>query len=389
MTPEREPFSSALTDSLVRATQGHVEDHGIVASRNKRVTLRDVANKVGVTPAAVSMALTDSGRISADMKIAIREAATELGYVGSSAARALRNQKTNTIALIVPLTATHVFGHAYFTHVLQGVTEAANTRDVQTLLATNADEAHGLTAYERVLRANMVDGAIVTSAAIADPTVQRLSQSGVPVVLIGNFPYLDNPITVGIDDRSASALATRHLIEVHHRTRLLHVAGPQDHQTGLDRSHGFIDAVRAAGLEGSSLVIESDLTERGGLEAMQALGDPRWFDGMVFANDDMAFGGIQALSGRQIDVPSDVAVVGFDDFGLSRVVTPSISTVRVPVEAMAGAATDRLLDLVAGVSGWSRRVFDVEFVPRRSCGCAEPAPNSHPSTAPSLPRPCR
>ncbi|RPE78383.1 MULTISPECIES: LacI family DNA-binding transcriptional regulator [unclassified Frondihabitans] len=343
----------------------------MASTNGRRVTLKDVAQKVGVTPAAVSMALLDNGRISAEKKIAIRQAATELGYVGSSAARALRNQKTNTIALIVPLTATHVFGHSYFTHVLQGVTEACNRRDVQTLLATNADEAHGLAAYERVLRGNMVDGAVVTSAAMTDSTVQRLSQGGVPVVLIGNFPYLDEPVTVGIDDRAASALATRHLLEVHGRKRLIHVAGPRDHQTGLDRSLGFADAVREAGVDEDSLIVESDLTEQGGATVVDELGSRLAdYDGMVFANDDMAFGAITALTRLDIAVPTEMSVVGFDDFGLARVVSPGISTVRVPVEEMARDATERLLQIVDGVPGWTRRDFDVQFIARESCGCS-------------------
>jgi DNA-binding LacI/PurR family transcriptional regulator len=334
------------------------------------VTLRDVADRVGVTPAAVSMALLGRGRISEQKRLDIQNAAAELGYVGSSAARALRSQRADTIALIVPTTATHVFGHAYFTHVLQGVVEAANERTIQVLIATNADQDNGLTAYERVMRSNMVDGAIVTSAAIDDPTVERLSQSGVPVVLIGNFPYLDDPVTVGVDDRKAAATATRHLSEVHGRRRILHVSGPLDHQTGLDRRGGFDDAVEAAGLAGDARVVESDLSESGGAEAIRSLGEAAAeFDGMFFANDDMAFGAVGELRRLGLRVPDDVSIVGFDDFGLARVVTPGLTTVHVPAEEMARAAADRLLDIVEGRDGWRRREFAVELVVRESCGC--------------------
>lgn len=336
----------------------------------KRVTLKDVAAQVGVTPAAVSMALLDNGRISSGTRTRIKDAARELGYVGSSSARALRNQKTNTIALIVPLTATHVFGHAYFTHVLQGVVEAANRRNVQVLLATDPDEDDGLAAYERVLQSHMVDGAIVTSAAIDDPTVQRLAQGGVPVVLIGNFPYLEDAVTVGIDDRSASALVTEHLLTVHRRTRLLHVSGPLDHQTGLDRKLGFLDAVSEAGIADQAVIWEGDLSEAGGARAVQELSSViDEFDGIVLANDDMAYGAMTELAAHGLDVPGRVSVVGFDDFGLARVVTPGITTVRVPVEQMARSACDRLLDVIDGKAGWTRQDHDVSLVTRRSCGC--------------------
>ena len=93
------------------------------------VTLKDVAERVGVTPSAVSMALLDSSRISAKTKEAVREAAASLGYVPSAAGRALRNQRAGAVALIVPNTSQHVFGHSYFMRVLTGVSLAANAHD--------------------------------------------------------------------------------------------------------------------------------------------------------------------------------------------------------------------------------------------------------------------
>jgi DNA-binding LacI/PurR family transcriptional regulator len=91
---------------------------------------------------------------------------------------------------------------------------------------------------------------------------------------------------------------------------------------------------------------------------------------MVFANDDMAFGGLQALRRHGIDVPRSIAIVGFDDFGLSRATSPSLSTMHVPAERMAYLATERLFELIDGKStGPSHRELDVTFIPRTSCGC--------------------
>jgi DNA-binding LacI/PurR family transcriptional regulator len=334
----------------------------------KRVTLRDVAARVGITPAACSMALAGSDRISPATKEAVRRAAAELGYVGSSAARALRKQRAGAIALIVPTTSRHVFGHSYFMHVLSGVTAVANDQDLQVLIATNADEARGLTAYERVMRSNSADGAILTSAAIEDETVERLLASGLPLVLIGNFPQLSDAVTVSVDDRSASRTATEHLIVTHGRRRLLHLTGPLDHQTGVDRRDGFLDAVSAYGIGADAVVLEGDFSEECGHRLVEGLAEP--VDGIVAGNDDMAFGALTALRERGREVPGDVALIGFDDFGLSRVTTPAISTVSVPAEAMAAAATTRLLQLIDGHGeGWTHRRMEVAFRYRASCGC--------------------
>ena len=336
---------------------------------DRRVTLQDVADRVGITAAACSMALRDSDRISPTTKEQVRAVAAELGYVGSSAARALRRQRAGAVALIVPTTSKHVFGHSYFMHVLSGVTSVANDHDTQVLIATNADEARGLTAYERVMRSHSADGAILTSAAIEDETVDRLLASGLPLVLIGNFPQLAEAITVSVDDRTSSRLATEHLIVTHGRRRLLHLTGPLDHQTGVDRRDGFLDAVGAHGVSANAVALEGDFSEESGRRLVEGLGDT--FDGLVAANDDMAFGALTALRERGRKVPVEVALIGFDDFGLSRVTTPAISTVAVPAEEMAAVATARLLELIDGrTDGWTHRRLEVTFRFRASCGCA-------------------
>ncbi|WIE65085.1 LacI family DNA-binding transcriptional regulator [Curtobacterium sp. MCLR17_036] len=338
----------------------------------KSVTLKDVAAAVGVTSAAASMALSGHERISERTRAAVKQAADELGYVPSSAGRALRSQRADAVALIVPNSSTHVFGHLYFMHVLTGMSTAANAHDAQVIVSTNADTSSGSVAYERVMRSRTADGAIVTSAAIDDDHVQTLVASGLPVVLIGNYPHLDRAVSVGIDDVAATERLVEHLVTVHGRRRLLHVTGTLDHQTGIDRRDGFLRAADEHGLTDVT-VVEGDLSEASGAAAVeQALASGADHDGIVFANDDMAVGGLRVLRRAGVRVPEDVSVVGFDDFGLARVTTPGITTVRVPAEEMGRIATERLFDLVdrrtPSTTG-QHTELPVEVVLRGSCGC--------------------
>lgn len=338
------------------------------------VTLKDVADRVGVTSAAASMALAGHGRISDRTRAAVRQAADELGYVPSSAGRALRKQRSGAVALIVPNTSHHVFGHSYFMHVLTGLSTAANAHGAQVIVSTNADDAGGIGAYERVMRSRSADAAIVTSAAIGDPHLEALVGLGLPVVLIGNFPYLADVVSVGIDDVAATEQITGHLIGGHGRANLVHVTGPLDHQTGLDRRDGFLRAVRSRGLGASARIITGDFSEKSGADAIRTLlASGTRFDGVVFANDDMAFGGLQVLRGASVGVPHEVALAGFDDFGLARLTTPGITTVSVPAEEMARLATERLFTLIddAAPDGTapSRRQLPVTLTIRQSCGC--------------------
>ena len=341
--------------------------------RARHVTLKDVAERVGVTPAAASMALSGRSRISAATIERVKAAAAELGYVPSSAARALRQQRSGAIALIVPNSTQHVFGHSYFMHVLTGVSTAANARDVQVLVSTSATEASGLTAYERVMRSRTADGAIVTSAAIGDTNIERLAAGGLPLVLIGNYPELPGASSVGIDDVQASRMIAEHLIQAHGRRSLLHVTGPLNHQTAVDRREGFLLAVRAHGVEDRATVVEGDFSELSGSTAIGGSRfGPHGFDGIVFANDDMAFGGLHRLRSEGRSAPQDLSVVGFDDFGLSRITQPSITTIHVPAEEMARTAAERLFALIDHPSlDPTRDDLDVSLVARESCGCAQ------------------
>ncbi|HEY0189309.1 MAG TPA: LacI family DNA-binding transcriptional regulator [Cellulomonas sp.] len=337
------------------------------------VTLREVAEEAGLSVSAVSMALKDHPRISQETKERVRRIAAGLGYVPNSAGRALRARRADAIAVIVPNTSHHVFGHTYFMKVLTGVNEVAIRHDAQLVISTNPDDAEGGMAYERVMKSGSVDGAIVTSASVDDPGIGRLIASGLPVVLLGRFPHLPDAVSVGIDDRAAERLATEHLVRVHGRRRLVHLSGPLDHQAAMDRRDGFLDAMRETGAEGR--VVEGDFSEESGYRVGRTLAADGLdgLDGLVAGNDDMAYGAMVALQEAGRTVPQDVAVVGFDDFGLSRVTTPAIATVHVPAERWARQATERLFDLILGAAAGHEPapVLPVELVPRRSCGCED------------------
>ena len=142
-------------------------------SRPGSVTLKDVAAAVGISQSAVSMALADHPRIGQTTKDAVRAAAAELGYVPNSAGRALRSGRSASIAIIVPNTGQHVFGHLYFMHLLVGITAEANARDAALMMSTNPDETHGVAAYERVLRSQAASGAIIASEPVVRKQVRR------------------------------------------------------------------------------------------------------------------------------------------------------------------------------------------------------------------------
>jgi DNA-binding LacI/PurR family transcriptional regulator len=334
----------------------------------KAVTLADVAAAAGVSVSAVSMALADHPRIGSRTKQQIHSLAEELGYVSNSAARSLRSQRSGTIALIVPNTGQHVFGHPYFMQLLVGLSEVLNARGASLLVSTNPDERHGVVAYERVLRSKAGDGAIVASAAVDDVNVLRLVDSGLPVVLVGHYPAIADAVSVAVTDVEGARAVTEHLRLSHGLKNIAHISGPMNHQTSIDRLAGF-----RAGLgrgAGKALVVAGDFGEESGRQATCELLDKQPALQAIFAaNDEMAYGALLELRSRGLRVPGDIALVGYDDFGVSRLTTPALTTVSVPASEVGRRAATRLLDLIEGIAQVGQETLPVTLTVRESCGC--------------------
>jgi DNA-binding LacI/PurR family transcriptional regulator len=339
-------------------------------SRRDSVTLKDVAAAVGVSQSAVSMALADHPRIGQATKDAVRAAAAELGYVPNSAGRALRSGRSASIAIVVPNTGQHVFGHPYFMHLLVGITAEANARDAALMMSTNPDETHGVAAYERVLRSQAASGAIIASASINDPNVNRMLDAAMPVVLIGRFPHQPNAVSVGVDDVAGAAAITRHLVDDHGLRRIAHISGPLDHQTAIDRYEGLRQALADSEHSCTHTLAVGDFSEESGqAAARQILGSMSDVEAIFAANDEMAYGALLELRTRGLRVPEDVALAGYDDFGVSRLTTPGVTTVHVPAAVLGRRAAALLFDLVAGRTPQpTHTVLPVEVVIRESCG---------------------
>ena len=315
---------------------------------------------------AASMALRDHRRISEEARARVQAAAAELGYVRNAAGQALREQRAGAIALVVPNTGHHVFSHPYFMHLLEGVNEAANQRDAVVMISTSQDKEHGVAAYERILRSRRTDGAIVASAAVDDPNVKRMATSGLPIVVIGEWGAGAGVSSVALPDRLAAAALCRHLVDVHGHEGIAHISGPVEHQTGRDRLAGYRDVV---GADPTALVRHGAYDEHSGVEAMTSmLDDGEKFSAVFCANDEMAYGALQAARIRGVRVPEEVAIVGFDDFGLARVLDPPLTTIRAPAREMGRRAAEFLFEVIDGDQP-RHAVVGVDMVLRRSCGC--------------------
>lgn len=312
----------------------------------ERPTLEAVARRAGVSRATVSRVVNGSTTVAVAIRDAVNRAVEELGYVPNQAARSLVTQRTESIALILPETASRVFSDdLFFPAVIRGVSLELEAADKQLVLMM-AGSAASHDRVERYAMAGHVDGVMFASMHGADPLPGSLARIGIPVVCSGRpMAEVHSPVPyVDVDHFGGVAQAVEHF-RTTGRRRIATIAGPQDMVAGVDRLNGYRAALAQAGLDGLEAI--GDFTRESGVKAMNELlaADPH-LDAVFVASDMMAHGALQALRDAGRRVPGDVAVIGFDDFEISRYSDPPLTTVRQPIVDMGRTMARQMLGLV-------------------------------------------
>ena len=340
-------------------------------ARPSRATIRDVARLAGVAPSTVSMALSNHAEIAEDTRRTIREAAAKLQYTPNHAARSMRGELERAIGVVIPHSSAHVFSHPYFMGILGGITEVANDRDFMVILSTAREENRGEIAYVKMLRERRVDGIILASAPLFDRNVMELALSGFPFVFLGRYPLNADLAAVGVDDTGGAALMAAHLLGHGYRS-IVHITGPLQHLSAMDRRDGFRQAMAGAGIAVHDQdLIEGDYSEESGrLAAERILERPQLPEAVFAGNDEMAYGALTVFRRHGLRVPEDIALAGFDNLDIARVMSPSLTTVLQPIHQLGAAAAERLIALAEQRQPLeTQSVLPVTIAVRTSCGC--------------------
>ncbi|BDZ41351.1 LacI family transcriptional regulator [Paraoerskovia sediminicola] len=319
------------------------------------MTLEDVARVAGVSRATVSRVVNQQRRVAPAVRKSVMAAVEEIGYVPNRAARSLVTRKAGAVVVVVSGLApedddgSHVarmFSDPFFGRVAGGVVRALRPLDVHPVLML-ADTVRARSQVLAFLEHGSADGALLVSTHVDDPLPGQLVELGRPAVVFAR-PSGDLPISfVDAGNADGGRLAAKHLISRGRRNLgVVSVHGPLNMPALGDRVHGFRDG---AAREGVAYVAASpgDLSVEGGDAAVQQLlADSPDLDGVFACNDLMAVGAIQALRRAGRRVPQDVSVVGFDDSSIAALSDPPLTTVRQPIEEMAGEMAHLLMQLV-------------------------------------------
>ena len=325
--------------------------------------VRDVATHAGVSPATVSNYLNHPDKLASATADRIRNAIDELGYVGNSAARALRVGESETIGHL-----TFEVGNPFFYDFSKGVQDRAAETGYSVLIANTAGSAEREERYFDLFEAQRIKGLLLSPLKDSTRRLQSLRKRGIPIVLIDKHRDGVDCSSVSVDDVEGGRLAVDHLIQKG-RKRILFVGGPLDLDSVADRLKGAKRAVRAAtGVELEVLEIADRTIPAGRDSAAHLLERTAAMpDGIFAANDLVAVGMLHVLlrSGR-CRVPEDIALIGYDDIDFAAEAIVPLTSVRRPGELFGRTALDLLHRQINAGGPPERVVFQPTLVPRRS-----------------------
>jgi LacI family transcriptional regulator, galactose operon repressor len=306
----------------------------------RQPTLQDVADSAGVHRATASRALNPATRhlVNGETAERVERIAQSMGYRPNPIARSLKTARSASVGLVIPdLT------NPLFPPIARGVEDVLGAVGYNAWIVNTDNDPEREAAAVESMRARNVEGFVFATARLEHPLLEQLAAQGTPMVLVNRTTAADI-CSVTADDATGVSLAMKHLVDLGHR-EIVHLAGPQNLSTGLNRMRAFRQSLRAHHLPDvpERLVVCRSWTEAAGAEAIRDLLDAAVpFTAVLAGNDLLALGCYDALRERGLRCPDEVSVVGFNDMPYADKLDPPLTTVRIPHYEL-GTESARLL----------------------------------------------
>jgi LacI family transcriptional regulator len=332
--------------------------------KTPQVTLITIAEKAGVSVMTVSRALSGEGYVADKTRTRVQAIAAELGYSPNLSAKMMKGSRTNVIGIMV-----NDLQSAVINEIIGAVSGAVRKLNMDLIIYNSIeDPENGQNKGLSQMLQGLCDGLLLILPRISDTHIRLLEQNELPVVLVNYWRTKTSLPVVRGGNSDGAAAAVEHLLALGH-SRIGFIAGASQTGQSQERQHGYEEALRRAGIApDAQLVSQGDFGRRSGYDAANSLlALPEPPTAIFAANDEMAFGAIDAVRARGLRMPLDVSVVGFDDIPAAAHAHPGLTTVRQPLAAISEAAVRELLLRIGGAGGQQDLIeFASELVVRES-----------------------
>ena len=314
-------------------------------------TIKDVAHHAQVSVTTVSHVINATRFVSEDSRLRVEAAIKSLKFVRSALARSLKNNRTNTIGMMIPNSS-----NPYFAEIIRGIEDVCYLAGFNVILCNSDDDPNKQAKYIRVLTEKQIDGLVVMSSGEDKELVKLLRELDVPQVLVDREVEHLLIDLVEVDHEVGGYIAMRHLLQLGH-TRIACIHGPLELSSAKQRLEGSRRALIESGIAmRPDLEVNGAFTSQGGHAAMQLLLSVSEPPSAVFASNDlMAIGAASAASSAGIKIPQDLSIIGFDDIALAAYCTPPLTTIVQPKHQLGELAAQIVLERIANRQCPARR----------------------------------
>ena len=337
----------------------------------KRVTSKDVAEKVGVSRTTVSLVLNDVKgiQISPETRQKVLDTAAELKYVPNAAAQALASSRTKAIGLVLTRTQHHIATDAFLPSIISGLLTTAKKQNIR-ILVDWVEIDHQESAYFELAHTRRIDGMILSTPRLNDTGLKALENLEIPTVLLGSIVE-SNLHYVDVDNVSAAEKAVAYLISLGHKDIACITNAPPEYTSAPERIKGYKNALLKQEIPiNEALIRYADFDPDSGYECMKSiLQSGEKFSAVFVASDNVAIGAKSALRDARLHIPDDISIVGFDDIPWAKYSDPPLTTVQLPAESIAQSACTLLLNLINDGDRDKQHqiILDTELIIRKSC----------------------
>lgn len=334
----------------------------------KKVTIKDIAKQVGVSVTTVSNVINGKqSKVSDETIQKIHEAIKESNYIPNLSARSLVNKKSKLIGVIIPQTEDYkqlLLENPFYSEIVSGIESKIREHGYYIILSGLDKDKSFLDVF---VRWNL-DGAIIMGI-YQEKFYEELKNIKVPIILVDSYINDDYFYKIGIDDEYGGYLATRHLIDCGHKNIALITGSIKKDGVTEKRFLGYKRALKEANIfYNPDYVFEKSVSYEYGIEAGKIIGKEHNDITAVFATADLiAAGVISGLKETGKDVPKDISVMGFDDIFISRMLVPSLTTVRQNIRYKGETAAKQIINAIEGDAEINKEVLlPLEIVERQS-----------------------
>ncbi len=336
-------------------------------ANKRKTTIKDIANVLGLTPSAVSKALSDHPRISDKTKTAVKEIAKKLGNQPNYLASALRKGKSNLVGVMIPRNNS-----SFFSSVVENIEEVLNRKGYNIIITQSNESYNKECSNIDALLQIQVDGVI---ASIANETTNldhyiKIKSKGIPLIMFDRGEDTLGVDYVGIDDYNSSQKIVQHLVEQGCQ-RIAHLGGFEHSRIYKNRRRGYKEGLEKFGLPfDETLLFECNLTIEDGRRIMKKLlQSDHKPDAIYAAGDYAALGALQVLQENNIEIPNEIALVGFSNAPFTSLVNPSITTINQNSDEIGKMAAQTFLQRIKSPlkdEKWHKIILDTQLIVRNS-----------------------